>query len=92
MYRRLQEWTGGRTLVDKTPTYAWDPETLRRAEAGFEGALYIHLVRHPLGMVRSFEEARIDQIFFHADHPFGRREEAEALWVLAHRNALEHLA
>ncbi len=91
MYRRLQEWIGGRTLVDKTPTYAWDPETLRRAEAGFEGARYIHLVRHPLGMVRSFEEAKIDQIFFHADHAFSRREEAEALWVLAQRNALEHL-
>jgi hypothetical protein len=92
MYRRLQEWIGGRTLVDKTPTYAWDPETLSRAEAGFENARYVHLVRHPLGMIRSFEEARIDQIFFHEDHRFSRRELAELLWVLAHENALAFLA
>ena len=92
MYGRLQEWIGGRTLVDKTPTYAWDPGALARAEAGFADARYLHLVRHPLGMVRSFEEARIDQIFFHEDHPFTRREVAEALWVLAQRNTLDFLA
>ncbi|HKV11775.1 MAG TPA: amino acid adenylation domain-containing protein, partial [Thermoanaerobaculia bacterium] len=91
MYRRLQDWIGGRTLVDKTPTYAWDPETLRRAEAGFENTRYVHLVRHPLGMIRSFEEARIDQIFFHEDHRFSRRELAELLWVLAHENTLAFL-
>jgi thioesterase domain-containing protein len=92
MYGRLQEWIGGRTLVDKTPTYAWDPEALRRAEAGFDGARYVHLVRHPLGMVKSFEEARIDQIFFHEDHPWSRREVAEALWALAQKNTLDFLA
>ncbi|HSK75928.1 MAG TPA: amino acid adenylation domain-containing protein, partial [Thermoanaerobaculia bacterium] len=92
MYRHLQEWIGGRTLVDKTPTYAWDPETLRRAEAGFGDARYVHLVRHPLGMIRSFEEARIDQIFFHEEHRFSRRELAELLWVLAHENTLAFLA
>ncbi len=92
MYGRLQEWIGGRMLVDKTPTYAWDPQALRRAEAGFAEARYVHLVRHPLGMVRSFEEARIDQIFFHEDHPWARREVAEALWVIAQRNILDFLA
>jgi amino acid adenylation domain-containing protein len=92
MYRRLGEWIGERTLVDKTPTYAWDAQALARAEAGFTDARYLHLVRHPLGMVKSFEEARIDQIFFHEDHAFSRREVAEALWVLAQRNTLEFLA
>ncbi|HEY4596289.1 MAG TPA: condensation domain-containing protein, partial [Thermoanaerobaculia bacterium] len=92
LYRLLQEWIGDRVLVDKTPTYAWDEATLRRAEEAFAGPRYIHLVRHPYGMIRSFEEARIDQIFFHQDHPFSRRELAEALWVLAHRNIEEHLA
>ncbi|HYO16786.1 MAG TPA: amino acid adenylation domain-containing protein, partial [Thermoanaerobaculia bacterium] len=91
LYRTLQEWIGDRLLVDKTPTYAWDPATLRRAETAFEGARYIHLVRHPYGMIHSFEEARIDQIFFHEDHPFTRRELAEALWVIAHRNILDLL-
>jgi amino acid adenylation domain-containing protein len=92
LYRRLQEWIGGRLLVDKTPTYAWDPGALRQAEAGFADARYLHLVRHPLGMVHSFAEARIDQIFFHEDHPFSRREVAEALWALAHENILGFLA
>ncbi|MFL6262992.1 MAG: amino acid adenylation domain-containing protein, partial [Thermoanaerobaculia bacterium] len=91
LYRRLQEWIQPRLLVDKTPTYAWDPATLQRAEEAFEDARYIHLVRHPYGMIRSFEEARIDQIFFSLDHPFSRRELAEALWVIAHRNIASFL-
>jgi amino acid adenylation domain-containing protein len=92
LYRRLQEWIAPRLLVDKTPTYAWDPATLRRAEEAFAGARYIHLVRHPYGMIRSFEEARIDQIFFSMEHPFSRRALAEALWVTAHRNIVDFLA
>ncbi|MFL6236787.1 MAG: amino acid adenylation domain-containing protein, partial [Thermoanaerobaculia bacterium] len=92
LYRRLQRWIEPRLLVDKTPTYAWDPATLQRAEEAFEGARYIHLVRHPYGMIRSFEEARVDQIFFSLDHPFSRRELAEALWVIAHRNIASFLA
>ena len=91
MYGRLQGWIGERGLVDKTPTYAFDPEALRRAELGFDTPRYLHLVRHPLGTVLSFEEARIDQIFFQAEHPFTRRELAEALWVLAQRNTLRFL-
>ena len=68
-YRQLQEWIGGRMLVDKTPSYALDPGG---AEAGRRGLrrsrCYIHLVRHPHGMIASFEEARLDQIFFRRAH------------------------
>ena len=39
-----------RILVDKSPSYALDPAVLRKAEVDFEGARYIHLVRHPLPM------------------------------------------
>jgi amino acid adenylation domain-containing protein len=91
-YRELQEWIAPRLLVDKTPTYAWDRATLRRAEDAFEEARYLHLVRNPYGMIHSFEEARIDQIFFPEAHPFSRRELAEALWGIAHRNILDFLA
>ena len=45
-----------------------EPSILRRAEEGFEGAHYLHLVRHPCGMIRSFEEAKLDQIFFRRAH------------------------
>ena len=91
MYRRLQAWSGGRVLVDKTPSYALDPGVLARAEEVFAEPLYIHLVRHPLGMVHSFEEARLDQVFFRHPHPFGRRDLAELLWVLSQQNILRFL-
>jgi len=62
-YRMMQGWLGDRILIDKTPFYGIDIETLRRAEDWFEEPLYIHLTRHPYGMVRSFEEARLEQLW-----------------------------
>ena len=91
-YRWLQERLGGRMLVDKTPSYALDPSILARAEAGFEGARYLHLIRHPYGMIRSFEEARLDEIFFRHPHGATSRELAEMIWVLSHRNIRAFLA
>ncbi|MDX1999822.1 MAG: condensation domain-containing protein, partial [Thermoanaerobaculia bacterium] len=92
LYGRLETWLDGRLLVDKTPTYGWDPATLARAEESFVDARYLHLVRHPYGTIRSFEEARIDQIFYRREHPYSRRQLAEILWQLAHRNILRFLA
>jgi amino acid adenylation domain-containing protein len=91
-YRQMQRWLGERRLVDKTPSYALDQSRLRKAEAEFENALYIHLLRHPLGMIRSFEEAKLDQIFFRYEHPFSRRELAELIWLVSHQNILEFLS
>ncbi|HEX7182149.1 MAG TPA: condensation domain-containing protein, partial [Thermoanaerobaculia bacterium] len=91
MYRRLQEWLGRRMLVDKTPSYALDPAILRRAEEAFDQPRYIHLIRHPLGMIRSFEEAKLDQIFFRHEHPFSRRALAELIWLASERNIVEFL-
>jgi amino acid adenylation domain-containing protein len=88
-YGLLQQDLGKRLLVDKTPTYAWDRQALRRAEEDFAGPLYVHLVRHPCATIRSFEEAKLDQIFFGAGHPFTRRELAELSWTVAHQNILE---
>ncbi len=90
-YRRLQERLGERLLVDKSTTYAQDPAVLRRAEEDFEGALYLHLVRHPCAVVRSFTEARIDRIF-RFPHPFSARLLGELLWQLAHDNVRRFLA
>ncbi|HEV7515028.1 MAG TPA: sulfotransferase, partial [Thermoanaerobaculia bacterium] len=92
LYGRLQGWLRGRILVDKTPSYALDPAVLARAEAGFEAPFYIHLLRHPHGMIRSFEEAKLDQIFFRREHPFGRRELAELIWLASHENIGELLS
>lgn len=91
-YRELQGWLDERMLVDKTPSYALDPEALHRAETGFADARYLHLVRHSQAALRSFEEARLDQIFFHRAHPFSRRQLAELVWTVSHRNILDFLA
>jgi amino acid adenylation domain-containing protein len=91
-YGLLQEWLGDRILVDKTPSYALDPRVLERAEAGFTAPFYIHLLRHPYGMIRSFEEARLDQIFFRREHSFTRRELAELIWVVSHQNVVDFLS
>src|SRR5688572_10918500 len=79
-------------LVDKTPSYALDPSILQRAEESFEKPLYIHLLRHPYGMMSSFEEAKLDEIFFRRPHPFTRRELAELIWRVSHENVTAFLA
>jgi amino acid adenylation domain-containing protein len=89
-YLRLQQWIGDRMLVDKTPSYALHLETLQKAEVYFENARYIHLLRHPNGMIRSFQDAKLDQIFRY-EHPFPVRELAELIWIVCHENILKFL-
>jgi amino acid adenylation domain-containing protein len=90
-YRELSTWLSGRMLVDKTPSYALDLEVLARAEAGFAGARYLHLVRHPQATNRSFVEAKMEQIVFRRPHPFTREQLAELVWTVSHRNILDFL-
>ncbi len=89
-YRLLQE-ASDQLLVDKAISYAIDPETLKRGEAEFEGALYLHLVRSPQGMINSFEEAHIEQIFPRFAHPFTGRGLAEMVWTISQQNILTFL-
>jgi acyl-CoA synthetase (AMP-forming)/AMP-acid ligase II len=100
-YRMLQGWLDGKTLVDKTPAYAIHVETLQRAEQYFDGALYIHLLRHPYGMIRSFEEAKLEQLWYprlvgsreaeNSPCPYHRRELGEMIWLILHQNILRFL-
>ncbi|MCD4691529.1 MAG: amino acid adenylation domain-containing protein, partial [Calditrichales bacterium] len=87
----MQEWVGGRYIVDKTPTYAFDPEILKRMETGFENPLYIHLIRHPYAMIYSFIEAKLDKNFFRHSHPFSRHELAELIWIISNQNTINFL-
>ena len=95
LYARIQAWLGDITLVEKTPHYSLDPATLERAEADFEDARYLHLIRHPSPVIASFEEARL-QVFFPPfltkEHGFGTHRLAELVWDLCHRNILSFLA
>jgi thioesterase domain-containing protein len=90
-YGQLQDWLGERWLVDKTPSYALEPDVLRRMEEEFEGARYLHLLRHPAAVVRSFEEARLEQLFFRRPHSFTPRQLAELVWAVSHQNVAEFL-
>lgn len=90
-YARLHGWADGRTLVDKSPSYAMDPGALRRAERDFERPLYIHLVRHPYAAAESMVSYHMDQILYLDDHPFDPRQLAELVWLVSHRNIGSHL-
>ncbi|HAC15568.1 MAG TPA: hypothetical protein DCE78_06440, partial [Bacteroidetes bacterium] len=90
-YAELQEWVGDRILVDKSPSYVLDKSILERIEATFENPLFIHLHRHPLGMVNSFVEAKLDQIFFRYPHNFSTQQLAELIWLHSHQNISDFL-
>lgn len=90
-YKVLQDKLANRVLVDKSPSYASDLATLRKAEMDFENARFIHLVRHPYAMVRSFENYHMDQVLFIQEHPYSSRQLAELLWIVSHQNILEFL-
>ncbi len=101
-YRDLQEAIAPRLLIDKTPVYAVDPRVLARMEAMFDSPLYVHLARHPYGMIRSFEEARLGQLWWprligpdapaHLRAcPYSDRQFAQLIWMLIHGNVLAFL-
>ncbi|MDG4771972.1 non-ribosomal peptide synthetase [Solwaraspora sp. WMMD792] len=90
-YDYLQSSARGRLLVDKTSTYAVDAAAIRRAETLFDQPYYIHLVRHPGGMIDSFLRARMEQVFRHP-HAFTPRELAELTWLTANDNVTAALA
>jgi acyl transferase domain-containing protein len=93
-YRVLQQWLGNRILVDKTPGYAMNLGVLKQAETYFHQPLYIHLVRHPYAMIRSFEEAKLDLLIdsrLLKKLSLSRRQLAELYWTISHQNILEFL-
>ena len=87
VYAMLQDLAGSRLLVDKSPTYAMSLETLGRAEELFEGAKYIHLVRHPYAAIDSFVRLRMDKLVGKGDaNPY---QVAETIWAKSNQNILE---
>ena len=94
VYRQLQELTGNRLLLDKTPTYSLDPETLWRAESMFESPKYIYLVRHPYAVIDSFLRIRLDKLF--GPNMFEEADVdpyvvSETVWAQSNRNLLQFM-
>ncbi len=91
-YAVAAELIGNRLLVDKSPIYCLDPAVLKRAEEEFDQPYYLHLVRHPHGMIRSFEDAKIDLLMpFMRESGLSRRQLAELTWLISHENASNFL-
>ncbi len=87
-YFLLHRLLGDRLLVEKSPIYCLYPWVLQRAEHEFDQPRYIHLVRHPQGMIRSFEDAKIDALIpFMRESGYSRRQLAELTWLVSHQNA-----
>ncbi|HIK43743.1 MAG TPA: alpha/beta fold hydrolase, partial [Leptolyngbyaceae cyanobacterium M65_K2018_010] len=84
VYDKLQQSAAPRRLVDKSPTYSLSLATLERAEQIFEGAKYIHLVRHPYAVIDSFVRNRMHKIFdLQTPDPYPL---AELVWQTCNQN------
>ena len=89
VYRMLKRLAGGRQLVDKSPTYAANIETLNRAEHWFRRPKYVHLLRHPGAVTESFVRMRMDKLIgIETDDPYALAEE---VWTSSNRNIREFL-
>ncbi len=91
MFEQLQEWVGDRLIVDKSPSYVLDPAALEKAMADFPNARFIHLVRHPYSMVKSFEKYHMDQVLYLHSHDFNAQQLGELVWLESQRNAVDFL-
>jgi len=87
VYAKLQNAAGTRLLVDKSPTYAMSRETLQHSALLFDGAKYIHLVRHPYAVIESFVRLRMDKLLGGGDaNPY---QLAEEIWTSCNQNIFE---
>jgi hypothetical protein len=90
LYHDLQRAIAPRLLLDKSPAYGLNPAALAHAEHIFDGALYVHLSRHPHSTMRSFAEHHMEQVYFNHDG-FTARQAAELVWSLTHANVRNFL-
>ncbi len=90
-YHQLQQWAAPKIIVDKTPAYALDRQALQKIAQDFEQPLFIHLTRHPLSTVNSFEKYHMEQVLYLKDHPYTSKELGELVWQESHQNISEFL-
>ncbi|UCH92900.1 MAG: amino acid adenylation domain-containing protein, partial [Candidatus Aminicenantes bacterium] len=95
-YCLMQEWLNqqNQILVEKSPGNSISLNILKRTELYFQAPLYIHLVRHPYGMIRSYVEAKLDLLMGEQlieRLSCSRRELAELTWTISVQNILAFL-
>lgn len=82
-----EQRSGAPFCIEKTPTLCFNPRALNRIRAAFPDALYVHVTRHPVSLIRSAEE-------YIANMPRLTEEEKakrpiKSIWPLAQRNILD---
>lgn len=86
-YSFLQQHIGDKTLVEKTPSYSFNKHILDQIEVQFEDPFFIHLVRHPYGMINSKKSNKLDLLRGELDDLFSSGTElAEFEWILSNTN------
>ncbi|MCB9066930.1 MAG: amino acid adenylation domain-containing protein [Calditrichae bacterium] len=91
LYAKLQHWLGEQILVDKSPQYALDLQSMHKAERDFENALYVHMIRHPYAMVTSFQSVHMHQIMYLKKHDLPEKLLGELIWLHSQQNILSFL-
>lgn len=89
VYEQLQKMAGERLLMDKSPSYGANMETLERAEDWFVEPKYIFLYRHPYAVIDSFVRNRFDRLLGAGNtDPYVL---AEQVWSNINANILDFL-
>ena len=84
VYRALEEMANGRIVIDKSPSYGEDLETLKKSQVLFPRARYVFLVRHPIAVMESYVRNRFDKLLKQkGDDPW---KTAEDVWLRVNRN------
>jgi hypothetical protein len=93
-YREIQKLISPKTLVDKSANVSIEQAALARAEKIFDDPFYIHLVRHPGGVINSFDERGLDSVLLRLPEieATAPHENAELVWRLSNENIAGHLA
>lgn len=83
MYGALQDAARPRLVIDKSPSYAEQPATLRRMDAWFSSTYLLVLVRHPFAVMESYVRNRIGAMA--SERRGDAWEQAEHHWVSHYR-------
>jgi hypothetical protein len=101
LFRTMQEWADGRSLIDKSPLHVYSRDALARMGAHFPDAYFLHLTRHPGETLRSLFQLRVESrekarqrapaLVARFDAAPVDESSPEKLWLEPHLNVLEFL-
>ena len=86
-YKEINKYMKGKTLIDKTPSYGYSIEVLRRINKLFPQAKFIHLGRDPRGCIKSMLDANLQKIIpFTQGLGIEESKIPEILWQMCETN------